>query len=304
VIELYSIKDAAKIFGVRDARLRYWLQTGFIWPSVRRGGRFYYTFQDLVSIRAALELLEAGIPVKRVRKALESLRAELPAEVLPTSRLRVASDGRTLAVLDASIAYEPESGQVLMSFEVASLGKKVAEVLSLGDAVPAPIDDGALGGATEPHASASAYQCFLDGCEAEDRGDAGAAESLFRRALELEPSMAAAHTNLANALYRKGLVDDARAHYEKALEHDPDQPEARFNLGNLLDELGETELAIAELRRVCHRSPDFADAHYNLGIILARVGGVAQARGHFHQYLELDPASEWASHARIYLASA
>jgi DNA-binding transcriptional MerR regulator len=93
IIELYSFKDVAKIFGLAESRLRYWLQSGFLWPSVRRGGRFFYTFQDLVSIKAAKELLDLGIPVQRVRKALDALRAGLPASTNPTSRLKVCSDG-------------------------------------------------------------------------------------------------------------------------------------------------------------------------------------------------------------------
>ena len=37
MIELYSVKDVSKIFGQSESRLRYWIQSGFLWPSVRRG---------------------------------------------------------------------------------------------------------------------------------------------------------------------------------------------------------------------------------------------------------------------------
>ena len=41
MIELYSIKDVSKIFVVQESRLRYWMQVGFVGPTVRKSGRFY-----------------------------------------------------------------------------------------------------------------------------------------------------------------------------------------------------------------------------------------------------------------------
>jgi Flp pilus assembly protein TadD len=149
----------------------------------------------------------------------------------------------------------------------------------------------------------SAYQTFLEGCRAEDAGDASLAELCYRRALELEPSLAAALTNLGNLCYARGETAAARRAYEHALELEPDQPEARYNLANLLDDAGDTDLAVAELRAVCSRHPSFADAHYNLGLLLYRLGGVAQARHHLGQYLAIDPTSDWASRARSLIES-
>ena len=147
----------------------------------------------------------------------------------------------------------------------------------------------------------TAYRYFVEACAAEDRGDSQTAEHLFRQAIDLEPNMAAAMTNLGNLVYRGGEIEEARRFYEHALERDPTQPEARYNLANLLEDIGELDLAIAELRKVCAAAPEFADAHYNLGIMLAQVGGTAQARHHLERYLELDAASDWAGHARTFL---
>jgi len=320
VLELYSVRDAARLFGLADSRLRYWIQAGFLRPSVRQGGRFYYTFADLVGIKAAVELLGAGIPMVRVRRALDGLRGALPQRVAPTSRLRVLSDGETLVVVEDGTAYEPHSGQLVMSFAVASLGGHLARLGSVreessepsaaptttgeaGDAAaPHPVEPGTWD-PTEPHRAPSAYQHFLAGCRAEDGGDLALAEKCYQRALELEPSLAAAHTNLGNLAHRRGSIDDARRRYQRALDLDPDQPEARFNLANLLDETGETDLALAELLAVCSRHPSFADAHYNLGLLLYRLGGQAQARHHLGQYLSLDPGSEWAHRARELLTA-
>lgn len=301
VLELYSVRDAARMFGLAESRLRYWIQTGFVRPSVRQGGRFYYTFSDLVSIKAAVELLGAGVPQPRVRAALERLKSELPERVSPSSRLRVCSDGETLAVIDDDGPGEGMNRQLVMAFAVSSIGSPVrpGTTVPVDDAVPEP----AAWGATEPQRLPSAYQCFLEGCRAEDAGDLGLAELSYRRALELEPALAAALTNLGNLCYRRGETAAARRAYERALELEPDQAEARYNLANLLDDLGDTDLAVAELRAVCSRHPSFADAHYNLGLLLFRLGGVAQARHHLGQYLAIDPASDWAARARNLLES-
>ena len=331
----YSIKEVAQIFGLEPSRLRYWAQTGFVNPSVRRGGRMYYTFQDLVAVRTAKGLLDAGLTLQVVRKNLESLRALLPDVAHPASKMRICSDGETVVAVDGGVAFEPATGQVVMSFTVDGLSSEVAEILALPGGQPmraladAASSDGrtsSLGsdagdsddaaGTSEAAGAAgatpadeltpagepqTAYQCFLHGCDAEDRGELGVAEQLYRQAILAQPSLAAACTNLGNLLYRRGALADARAAYEHALEYEPGQAEARYNLGNLLEDLGETELSIAELRRVCWSHPDFADAHYNLGLMLARVGGINQARKHLERYLELESESEWATRARNFL---
>lgn len=295
-LELYSIRDCARVFGLAESRLRYWIQTGFLRPSVRQRGRFYYTFADLIAIKAAVELMDAGIATEPIRKALIALRRQLPAEIGPGARLRVCSDGESLALIDEDGPGYRGDGQLVMAFPVASLVGQLEDKLPPAgeDATPQTIDSSV----TEPHTMPSAYQAFLDGCKAEDTCKWTVAEMCYRQALELEPSLAAAHTNLGNLLHRRGDIDQARACYKRALELEPDQAEARFNLANLLDECGDTEMAVAELRHLCSRNPEFADAHYNLGLMLWRLGGVAQARNHLGRYLEHDAASEWAERAR------
>jgi tetratricopeptide (TPR) repeat protein len=302
MIELYSIRDVARILAVQESRLRYWMQTGFVGPTVRKGGRFYYTFCDLVAVKAAKDLLAADIPLQRVRKAVESLKKALPNDTHPASRLRVCSDGNTIVALADDIAFEPIGGQVVMAFNLPSFGEHIAEVLAMPRVDPAPSAPQEITDSpTEAHGGATAYRMFVEACAAEDRGDLELAEHLFRQAIDLEPHMAAALTNLGNLVYRQGEVEEARRLYERALEHDPTQPEARYNLANTLEDLGEIELAVAELRKVCAAAPDFADAHYNLGLMLAQLGGTAQARHHLERYLELDAQSDWANHARSFL---
>ena len=302
MIELYSIRDVARILAVQESRLRYWMQTGFVGPTVRKGGRFYYTFCDLVAVKAAKDLLAADLPLQKARKNVEALKKALPHDTHPHSRLRVCSDGNTIVALADDVAFEPVGGQVVMAFTVPAFGEHIAEVLAMPRVDPSAPQE-VTDSPTEANGGTTAYRHFVEGCAAMDRGEMESAEHLFRQAIDLEPHMAAALTNLGNLVYRQGETDEARRLYERALEHDPSQAEARYNLANLLDDLGETDLAIAELRKVCAAAPEFADAHYNLGLMLAQVGGSAQAKQYLERYLELDGASEWASHARQYLGT-
>lgn len=300
MIELYSIRDVARILAVQESRLRYWMQTGFVGPTVRKGGRFYYTFTDLVAVKAAKDLLAAELPLQKARKAVESLKKVLPNDTHPHSKLRVCSDGETIVALKDDVAFEPVSGQVVMAFTLPAFSEHIAEVLAMPRVDPSAPQE-VTDAPTEANGGTTAYRHFVEACAAMDRGETETAEHLFRQAIDLEPHMAAALTNLGNLVYRQGELEEARRLYERALEHDPNQPEARYNLANLLEDLGETDLAIAELRKVCAAAPEFADAHYNLGLMLAQVGGTSQAKQYLERYLELDGASEWATHARTFL---
>jgi tetratricopeptide (TPR) repeat protein len=307
VTELYSIPEVAKLFAVQESRLRYWMQTGFVGPTVRKNSRFYYTFRDLCAVKAAKDLLAAGLSAQKVRKNLEALRRSLPGDVHPALRMRVCSDGDNVVAIADDVAFVPSTGQVVMAFNLPALGGQIAELRKIeierAEAGITPITPmEVVAETTEATLGPTAYCSFMEACAAEDRGDLEDAERLYRKALDVDPQLASAMTNLGNLRHRAGDTAEARKLYEKALEHDPGLAEARYNLGNLLEDLGETDLAISELVRVCQQAPDFADAHYNLGIALVRAGSKARARRHLHRYLELDTQSEWADRAKEYLA--
>ena len=68
-------------------------------------------------------------------------------------------------------------------------------------------------------------------------------------ALEVDPDHVAAHHNLAEALVRRGKVEEAIAHYRKALEINPDLLEAHYNLGVVLAGLGKADEAMAHFQK-------------------------------------------------------
>jgi len=305
---LYSVRDVARIFGLTDSRLRYWAQTGFINPSVRNGSRSFYTFQDLIGIKTAVELIESGLSLQKVRKNLSALRQGLPSVDRPLSRLRIRSDGERVTVVSDEVAFEPETKQVLLDFSTGHLQDEVVQLLDMGRPVrdrivPEPEDSRPHEPLDKPPRQ-TAYRWFAEGLATDQNDETlDRAADAYRRCLDLDPSMAAAHTNLGNIYYRTGRTADARAHYERALALDPDQPEARYNLANIHDREGQIDLAIAEYRRVVATCPEFPDAHFNLALALERVGSRVQAREHFERYIALDPdeKSLWAKLASSHL---
>ena len=306
----YSYGGAAKILDIAESKLRYWAQVGFVGPSARRNGKPVFSFQDLVSVKAAKELVDRGFKAAEIRKAIDGVRAALPHLDRPLDRLRVAFDGTRLVVVDADTAFDPTTGQRVFDFGLGELAGKVGFTPGPGaaaasaPAVPLAEAPRAEAEAAKPKATftsaRSAYDWFVEGTRAEASGsDDARAETCYREALALDPGLAAARTNLGGLAYRAGNTSAARDAFEAALALDPDQPEARFNLANLVLESGDLELAVAEFRRVLQADPEFADAHFNLAVALERLGGRAQARAHLERYLALEPtSSSWASQAR------
>jgi tetratricopeptide (TPR) repeat protein len=306
----YSYGGAAKILDIAESKLRYWAQVGFVGPSGRRGGKPVYSFQDLVSVKAAKELVDRGFKAAEIRKAIDGVRAALPHLDRPLDRIRVAFDGTRLVVVDDESAFEP-NGQKVFDFGLAELADKVGYVPGKPAAAearpaPVPLPEAPRAETAKPKATftaaRSAYDWFVEGTRAEAAGGTegyARAEICYREALALDPGLAAARTNLGSLAFRAGDTEKAREAFEAALALDPDQPEARFNLANLVLEAGDLELAVAEFRRVLQSDPEFADAHFNLAVALERLGGRAQARAHLERYLALEPTtSSWADQAR------
>jgi tetratricopeptide (TPR) repeat protein len=270
----YSSRDVASIVGISESRVRYWAQTGVVGPSEKSNGRAVYSFQDLVSVKAAKELLDGGVTLQRARKNLEALRTQL-GDNRPLANVRVRSDGDRVVVTDDGASFEPLTGQLVLDFAVDDLEGQLAEL---------------AGTAALPTTRAeSAWAWFLEGGECEERGEDDRALIAYSKALEGDPALAAAHTNLGNLHHRRGERGEARSSYQRALALDPEQPEARYNLGNLLDDLGEHEAARVEWHRVAAACPEFADVHYNLAVAAARDGDPDGARLHLRRYLALVP---------------
>ncbi len=285
--ELYSRAEVSRLFGLKESRLRYWDKTGFLEPSARRGRRRFYTFQDLIGVRAAKGLLDAGLALQEVRRSVEAIRAALPRVVRPLSELRVVAEGHAMLVRDEETTFEATTGQLVLDFSVGTLRDDVVKKLR---AEPTEED------------RRTAYDFYLEGCRLdEDEATFADAEAAYREALRLDPTLTNALTNLGNLRYRQGREAEARALYHQALRLDPEQPEALYNLGFIHVEHGRAAEAIEFFQAAIRSDPGFADAHFHYAAALVSLGEHDEARAHWKIYLELQPHGSWADIARAHL---
>jgi len=300
----YSFREVSHLLGLPEHRLRYWSQTGFLVPSVRRGERRFFSFRDLIAVKVAKGLLEGGLPLRRVRRQLESLRSTLPRVSAPLHDLRIRCENDRVVVDEVAHRFEAGSGQLMLDFEVSALHQQAAEVLAL----PWVDEDDA------EHAPETAYEWFLFAQELEQEWGGAPADTeglsrvrhAYEAALELDPQLAAAWTNLGGLLAETGDLEEAEEHFEEALRHDPDQLQARLNLAELLlvrEGAKGALAALAAYREILRRDPDCHEAHYGLARALLEQGGKGEALAHlerFRQAIDRLPDDERSAelHAR------
>ena len=92
--EGYRIPEVQKIVGISYRQLDYWARTGLVRPSIRDAGgsgtQRLYSFEDLVVLRTIKKLLDAGVSLQRIRKAIGFLRDHLNRE---PQGVTIMSDG-------------------------------------------------------------------------------------------------------------------------------------------------------------------------------------------------------------------
>jgi tetratricopeptide (TPR) repeat protein len=266
----FSLREAARILEVPEARLRALSRAGFLAPQRGPVGLPSFGFRDLILLRTTKGLLESGVPMRRIRRIWASLREQLAAD-LPLTSITIHTDGEQVVASDGSALWRPDSGQFLLNFEAGEIAERAA-IRSTGREDAAPGDPAGDRGPT-------ADEWYEAGCALEASSPQEAREA-YQRALELDPRLADAHVNLGRQLHMAGELGRAEPHYREAARLDPADPTPHFNLGVLLDEVGRRDEAVHAYRQAILRDPDFADAHCNLGLLLESLGRRLEAVRH------------------------
>lgn len=90
----YRVPEVCKVVGISYRQLDYWARTGLVTPSVRDAGgsgtQRLYSFADLVQLKVIKKLLDTGVSLQRIRKAVGYLRDHLQRQPVGMTLL---SDG-------------------------------------------------------------------------------------------------------------------------------------------------------------------------------------------------------------------
>lgn len=287
VADVYTQTEVARLLGISRGRLRSLDREGIVSPSGRRKGRRAYTFNDLIALRAARDLLAGKVRLKDVTRAIKRIKESLPKVSRPLSELRIASDGKQVVVNTSEGKFEPVSGQMVLDFEVQQLHDEVVRMLR-----PTAGRDRAR----------IAYELYLQASQLDENPDTmDEAEGLYRAAVKYDPWLAIVYTNLGNIRFRRGDEEQAERMYRCALELEGSQPEAQYNLGYMMLHRGEHEEAIHFFTGALASDPRFADAYFNLAMAYEQRGRRDEARRCWEQYLSLEPSGTWADIARQHL---
>jgi DNA-binding transcriptional MerR regulator len=89
----YRVPEVCRIVGISYRQLDYWARTELVTPSIRdakgSGSQRLYSFRDLVSLKVIKSLLDTGVSLQRVRRAVDYLAAMGK----PTTGVTLMSDG-------------------------------------------------------------------------------------------------------------------------------------------------------------------------------------------------------------------
>ncbi len=136
--DLYRAGDVARIIGISRRQLQYWDETDLVPPSDRTpGGHARYTFEDLVALKTAKRLIDAGVSVQRIRKSIRALRDLLPAVERPLAEMVLVATGDVVLAFRDGAAFDAASGQEWV-FEVAQFQREVEAFRTEGLGEEAP----------------------------------------------------------------------------------------------------------------------------------------------------------------------
>src|ERR1043166_9594583 len=136
----YTTEEVARLLGLSPAQIRSYTRAGFLSPARAAGGEFRFAFQDLVLLRAAKGLMAARIPAGKIRGSLRRLKQQLPRG-RALSELRITAEGHRVVARDGALAWNPDSGQLVLDFDVASLAVRAAPLARRQAAAARRVED-------------------------------------------------------------------------------------------------------------------------------------------------------------------
>jgi tetratricopeptide (TPR) repeat protein len=267
----YTTEEVAKLLGLSPAQIRSYTRAGFLSPARDRRGGLRFSFQDLVLLRAAKGLIAARIPSAKIRASLRRLKQQLPRG-RPLSELRITAEGDRVVARDGAVAWNPESGQLVLDFDVATLAERAAPLARRQARAARRLED-----------EFDVEAWFDLGLELEVSAPEDARDA-YRRALELDPHHADAHVNLGRLLIDAERAEEAETHFRAVLADLPEHATGWFNLGIALEDQRRPGDAIKAYEQAIAANRHLADAYFNLARLYEQAGKRAAAVRNLSKY--------------------
>ncbi len=273
----YSARQAAQLIGLAESAVRSCIRDGIVGTPGTVPAQL--TFRDLSALRTVKALIEAGLPLVRVRRELTRIQRQLPNGT-SLAELTVEARGGSVHIR-GSHGSEELGGQLTLPFELATApAPPTGELRELPRPADAPVPVIAV--------PATAEQWLNRALQLEER-DPVAAIDAYRRSLRLRPECTEAWINLGRLFAESGDAEAARDCFRSALDLDPSDATAYYNLGVIAQDASQEADAIALYRRALELDPKLAEAHYNLATLFDQSGDSRAAIRHINEYRKLTP---------------
>jgi tetratricopeptide (TPR) repeat protein len=263
-MEQYSTEDILHILRIDRRRLLKYRRAVAVCPAVGPGRTSRYTFHHLLLLRTAKTLCDAGIPVRRIRHALQLIQRHIgPGRGLQS--ITIAAVGGQIAVTDATGQWRPETGQLLLDYDRQAAFK----VVDIG-----------RGSRARLSVPPEARDWFEWGLELE-QGSPDDARRAYEAALRLDSALIEAHINLGVWHHQAANLEEAERCYRRALHYDPRCVIAHFNLGLALEGKGDRQGAIRAHEELLRYEKSHREAHRCLGHLYEAEGRMREALRHY-----------------------
>jgi tetratricopeptide (TPR) repeat protein len=269
----YTSREVSEILGLSVQQVRSYARSELLSPSRGPRNEYRFSFHDIVVLRAASELLKAHVHPRKVKRALRRLREQLP-HGRPLSAVHIAAEGERVVVRDRDTVWDPESGQVMLGFDVAELASRAAPFAKRV----------VREGSSSENLDSDEWYNLAHDLEAVSTDDAKRA---YQQAVTLDPSHFEAHLNLGRLFHEGQMLDDAEAHYRRALAASPRSAVAWYNLGVALEDQARASEALEAYQRAISIDAELASAHYNLARLYEVRGTGPEAIRHLAEYRRL-----------------
>jgi len=267
----YSARHAAQLIGLPESAVRSCIRDGLVGTPGAVPAQL--SFRDLAALRTVKSLVDAGLPLPRVRKELIALATALPSGTTLAELTVEAHDGHVHVRGSSS----PRAGQLALELDPRSR-RPEGELREMPRAPDAPVP------VAVPPATAEQW---LTRAQALEERDPVAAIDAYRRSLRLRPDSTEAWINLGRLFAEASDAGSAGDCFKSALELDPAEPTAVYNLGVLAQDAGKESEAIELYRKALELDPQLAEAHYNLATLFDQSGDSRSAIRHINEYRKL-----------------